>query len=101
MIEHKRADEKLRLNEAYLAEGQRISHTGSWAWNACYRRTLLVARSMFRIFGLDPESAKPIRDVLQTLHPEDRSRVQQAFESAVAREREFRMASIASFVRTG
>jgi len=29
----KRADEELRRSEAYLAEAQRLSHTGSWAWN--------------------------------------------------------------------
>src|SRR5947209_9346117 len=28
--EHNSAEEKLRRNEAFLAEGQRISHTGSW-----------------------------------------------------------------------
>jgi GAF domain-containing protein len=29
MIERKSAEEKLRRSEAYLAEGQRLSHTGS------------------------------------------------------------------------
>jgi two-component system, NtrC family, sensor kinase len=29
--ERKRAEERLQRSEAYLAEGQRISHTGSWA----------------------------------------------------------------------
>ena len=32
--ERRRAEEKLRRSEAYLAEAQRLSHTGSWAWNA-------------------------------------------------------------------
>src|SRR6266404_4350750 len=31
--EPKKSDEALRRSEAYLAEGQRLSHTGSWAWN--------------------------------------------------------------------
>src|SRR6201982_88276 len=32
IIERKRAEEKLRRSEGFLAEGQRISHTGSWSW---------------------------------------------------------------------
>src|SRR3989442_2256314 len=30
--ERKKAEEKLQESEAYLAEAQRLSHTGSWAW---------------------------------------------------------------------
>ena len=41
--QRKRAEEELRRSETYLAEGQRLSHTGSWARNVCLRRGLLVA----------------------------------------------------------
>ena len=37
--DRKRAEEALRRSEAYLAEGQRLSHTGSWAWNPATRET--------------------------------------------------------------
>ena len=33
LTERKRAEEKLRRSEDYLAEAQRLSQTGSWAWN--------------------------------------------------------------------
>ena len=33
ITERKQAEENLRHSEAFLAEGQRISHTGSWSWN--------------------------------------------------------------------
>src|ERR1700720_261632 len=33
IIERKQAEENLRHSEAFLTEGQRISHTGSWSWN--------------------------------------------------------------------
>jgi PAS domain S-box-containing protein len=33
MTERQRAEEELRRSEAYLAQGQRLSQTGSWAWN--------------------------------------------------------------------
>src|ERR1700675_1421124 len=32
IAERKRAEAELRTSEAYLAEAQRLSHTGSWAW---------------------------------------------------------------------
>jgi PAS domain S-box-containing protein len=31
--QRKLAEEELRRSQVYLAEGQRLSHTGSWAWN--------------------------------------------------------------------
>jgi len=89
MIERKRAEEKLRLNEAYLAEGQRISHTGSWAWNIVTGE-LFWSQEHCRIFGLDPETAKPTYEMFfQMLYPEDRSRVKQAFENVVFERRDF------------
>ena len=33
IAEHNRVEAELRLSEAYLAEAQRLSHTGSWAWS--------------------------------------------------------------------
>src|SRR5437016_3641399 len=34
LAERKRAEEELRRSEAYLAEAQRLSHTGSYGWDA-------------------------------------------------------------------
>jgi PAS domain S-box-containing protein len=52
-IERKRAEEALRASEASLAEGQQISHTGTWRWNV---RTGEVRGSAehSRIFGFEP-----------------------------------------------
>ena len=49
------AEEALRRSEAYLAEGQRLSHTGSFGWNVAKRRKLLVRRNLshFRIRSND------------------------------------------------
>ena len=41
-IERKQTEEKIRQSEAYLAEAQRLSHTGSFGWNVTKWRTLLV-----------------------------------------------------------
>jgi PAS domain S-box-containing protein len=81
--ERKRVEEELRRNEAYLAEGQNISHTGSWAWNAA-TGDLFWSLEHFRIFGLDPEKVKlTFEMVINCVHPEDRSLLQQTFENAV------------------
>jgi PAS domain S-box-containing protein len=67
----KKAEERLLQSEAYLAEGQRLSHTGSWGWNV---RTgeVFWSRETYRIFGLDPAKTKPTREsFFQILHPED------------------------------
>jgi PAS domain S-box-containing protein len=74
--ERKRAEEALRRSEAYLAEAQRVTHTGSWASDGTTRGALYWSEEMFRIFGFDPQQGLPMRDQwLQRIHPEDRDRV--------------------------
>jgi PAS domain S-box-containing protein len=73
-IERKLTHERLQRSEAYLAEAQRLSHTGSWAFNA--RGAVYWSEENFRIWGLDPQQGLPDRElVLQRIHPEDRDRV--------------------------
>jgi len=83
ITERKQAEEELRRSEAHLAEGERLSHTGSWAMNISTGE-LFWSQEHFRIYGLDPEKAKPSYAlVLQYVHPEDRSSLQQTFDNAV------------------
>jgi PAS domain S-box-containing protein len=83
LTERKRAEEELRRSEAYLAEGQRISHTGSWGWNV-ETGELFWSQEHFRIFGFDPEKVKPsFPMVLERIHPRDRSFVEQTVYKAV------------------
>jgi PAS domain S-box-containing protein len=85
----KRAEEKLRRSEAYLAEGQRISHTGSWAWNVSTGE-LYWSLEHFRICGVDPETFKPTIDsARQLIHPEDLPSADQAFFGATRERRDF------------
>jgi len=74
--EQKNAQEALRRSEAYLAESQRLTHTGSWASHATTHEALYWSEEMFRIFGFDPQQGLPMRDQwLQRIHPEDRDKV--------------------------
>ena len=83
LTERRRAEEELRRTGAYLAEGQRISHTGSWGWNIATGE-LFWSQEHFRIFGFDPESAKPSNSMfLERIHPKDRAFVEQTVDRAV------------------
>ncbi len=82
LIDSKRSVEKarkeitcqVRKSESYLAEAQRLSHTGSFGWNA-KTGELFWSEEAFRILGYDSK-VKPSFDILsQRLHPEDRERV--------------------------
>jgi PAS domain S-box-containing protein len=83
LTERRRAEEELRRSGAYLAEGQRISHTGSWGWNIATGE-LFWSQEHFRIFGFDPEKAKPSYSMfLERIHPKDRAFVEQTVDRAV------------------
>jgi len=91
ITQRKRAEEALQRSEGYLAEAQKLTHTGSWAvrvpqmenaqreagqklaviprigWNASY-----WSKEMYRIFGLDPGPTPPSHlEVVRRMHPED------------------------------
>src|SRR6266403_5654872 len=83
ITERKEAEQKLRSSEAFLAEGQRISHTGSWSWNVPSGKITWSAEH-FRIFGIDPEKTEPsLQLFLKTVHPEDRSFIERSLDEAV------------------
>jgi len=94
VTEQKQAEEHLRRSESYLVEGQRISHTGSWAWNASTGE-LFWSLEHFRICGADPETFTPTLESMRPLvHPHDRDALYQALATAIrdrtSIDREFR-----------
>jgi PAS domain S-box-containing protein len=74
-IERKLTQEVLRRSEAYLAEAQRMTHTGSWAWNV---RTdaLFWSEELLRIYDYDPEKMTASWDFFERVHPEDRPEIE-------------------------
>src|SRR6202165_1218615 len=80
-----RAEEALRRSEAYLAEAQRLSHTGSFGWDVS-NGEIYWSRETFRIFEYEPADRVPLELVVQRTHPEDRLMVQQLIDR-VSRER--------------
>jgi len=78
-------EEKLQRSEAYLAEAQRLTHTGSWAWRVAGRDALHLSEEWYRIYGFDPEKGPPAwEERLQRAHPEDRARWQGTIDRAIA-----------------
>jgi PAS domain S-box-containing protein len=74
----------LQRSEGYLAETQKLTHTGSWAWDARSQKVLYCSEEMFRIYGLDPQEHLPTRkNFRQRVHPEDRNRVDERFARVV------------------
>jgi signal transduction histidine kinase/CheY-like chemotaxis protein len=89
--ERKQAEQKLRRSEAFLAEGQRISHTGSWGWVLSSGK-VTWSEEHFRVLGFEPGEEEPSVDLfLSALHPEDRSRVRHSFEEATGAKRAYAM----------
>jgi len=103
ITERKQREEALLRSESYLAEAQKLTHTGSWAvqvpqmenaqdgagqglaviprfgWNSSY-----WSKEMYRIFGFDPGPAPPSYiEVGRRLHPEDARCYTRVVEQAV------------------
>ena len=88
ITDRKRAEEALRRSEAYLVEAQRLSHTGTVAFNAT--AAVYWSQESYRIWELDPLQGLPDRQtVLQRVHPDDRERVDRETEEAVREKRAF------------
>ena len=67
-----KAESDLRRFATYLAEAEKLSHTGCWAMNT-KTGELFWSQEEWRIFGLDPEVTQLSYQVfLDLVHPEDR-----------------------------
>jgi PAS domain S-box-containing protein len=73
----------LRRSEAYLAEAQRLTHTGSWACNIATGEMRHSSEEHSRLYGFDPDRGiSSFEEVVQRIHPEDRGRVVEIAERA-------------------
>lgn len=88
--QRKRAEEALRKNEAYLAEAQRLSQTGSWAWNPATRDISYWSEECYRVLGFDSAGPVPRFEALfQQIHPDDQTVVREQFERAIREKTDF------------
>jgi PAS domain S-box-containing protein len=82
----------LQRSEGYLAEAQRLSHTGSWVLNVAARETIHWSQETYRLYGFDPEGGMPpFEALLQRIHPEDRGRFVDDLERAIRERANYEM----------
>jgi len=88
--EREHAEEKLRRSETYLAEGQRLSHTGSWAWDVATKEIVHWSQEHCRLLGFDPEEGpRSLETLSQRIHPDDRGRVLEVWDRAIHEDRDY------------
>ena len=90
--ERKHAELKLRESEGYLAEAQRLSHTGSWAWVPATDEIRYWSEECYRVLGFDPQAGQPRQEAFfQHIHPDDRARFSEGLERARLEKAEFEL----------
>ncbi len=90
VTERKYAEEALRRSEAYLAEAQRLSNTGSWARSVDSDELFYCSEELLRMFQLEPQPVFPIEETFALrIHPEDRERVLQRAREAMKRKTDY------------
>jgi PAS domain S-box-containing protein len=86
--DRKRVEAQLQRSEAYLAEAQRLSHTGSFGRNVSSGE-IHWSDETYRIFEID-QSVKPTLELLfEGIHPDDRHHVQQTIDRATGERIDF------------
>ena len=81
ILQRKRAEQALLRSEAYLAEAQRVSHTGSFGWSVSSGH-IVWSDETFRILVCDPANQPTVEYILHRTHPEDRAFVQEMLDRA-------------------
>jgi predicted ATPase/signal transduction histidine kinase/CheY-like chemotaxis protein len=79
--ERRRAEEALRRSEAYLAEAQTLSHTGTFSWNPATGEIYWSAET-FRIHEFDRANPPDIAGIVQQAHPADKDLLGQTLDRA-------------------
>jgi PAS domain S-box-containing protein len=86
--DQRRIEAALLHSEMYLAEAQRLSHTGSFGWNIATGE-IIWSEETFRIFQCDRTTKPTLELTIQRVHSEDRDRVQQTMELASSDGKDF------------
>jgi PAS domain S-box-containing protein len=88
----KQAEESLRESKAYLAEAQRLSHTGSWAWAPGTGELRYWSEECYRVLGFDPHGGQPrFETFFQRIHPDDQAKARETAETAGREKAEFEL----------
>jgi PAS domain S-box-containing protein len=79
--ERKKVEDALRRSEMYLAEAQRLSHTGSFGWDVASGE-IYWSDETYRIFECEPTINPTVQTVIDRTHLDDRMYLRQVIERA-------------------
>ena len=86
ITERKRAEDALRKSEFYLAEAQKLTHTGTWVFDPSNLEDVYWSSEYYRILGFDPATDQVSRSVaLERVHADDRVRLDRTLKEAICR----------------
>ena len=89
LSEQKRAEEALRRSESYLAEAQRLSQTGSWAWSP-EQDIRYWSEECYRVLSFDPQDGLPrFEEFFQRIHPDDQPGFRELTQTAIREKAEW------------
>jgi PAS domain S-box-containing protein len=63
-------EDELRRSESFLAEGQRLSLTGTFSWRVAADK-IMWSEQTYRIFGVDPSVPVTLELIGHRVHPDD------------------------------
>lgn len=86
----KQAEEQLRRSEAYLAESQKLSHTGNWVWSVTKQEIVFWSDEHYRIFGLVPRKGTvPFHEAIERIHPKDLTLFHRVINESLIKNKDF------------
>jgi PAS domain S-box-containing protein len=89
-IQRKLTEQRLQRSEAYLAEAQSLSHTGSWATDALMRNIVYSSEELMRMYGFDPQEGMPTTEAFRArIHPEDLRKLDESMPKAARQKADF------------
>jgi PAS domain S-box-containing protein len=87
-----RTEAELRRSEAYLAEAQRLSHTGSWALDVATGQFIHSSEEHHRLFGFDPQEGIPVwKEWARRVHREDREGTWDKIQRGISERTDFEL----------
>jgi PAS domain S-box-containing protein len=88
VTERMQTEHALQQSEAYLAQAQRLSHTGSYGWSVATGEIVWTAET-FRIYGYDAATKPTLRLIAERTHPDDREAMQRIIDLASREHKDF------------
>jgi PAS domain S-box-containing protein len=89
ITEHATAERELRRSQQQLAEAERVAQMGSWEWDIS-KDLFNWSEGLFHIYGLTPDEFDPsLQGGERRVYPDDRARVREVLQQAVAQRSSF------------